>query len=87
MKKKLVILGLAGALLFSGLSVSAMTDECRHPKITTCSGTERYRTTCSVEDCVAYDVYGVTADVCEYCNRTLKEVKVFLYTEHSKNHN
>ena len=86
MKKRLAILGMSCIMLFSGLSVYAATGECRHPSSTRYYGQQKEKATCSVSGCVAYRVFNVTADVCNYCGVTLKQEKVYSHTEHSEAH-
>ena len=73
MKRKLAIFGLAGVLLFSGISVSAATNECGHPSTTTYTGTvNKYPAKCSQHtDCTVYEVYGYKAVVCHKCFETI----------------
>ena len=75
MKRKLAIFGLAGVLLFSGISVSAATNGCGHPSTTTYYATEnRNPKTCREhENCTKYEVHSIKAVVCHYCFVTIYE--------------
>ena len=72
MKRKLAIFGMAGVLLFSGISVSAATNVCGHPSTTTYTGTvNKYPETCKEHaNCTKYKVYGYKAVVCHSCGVT-----------------
>lgn len=87
MKKKLIVLGMAGALLFSGLSVSAAANDCRHPSYTTYVDTEtRYFKQCREHsDCIVYGVYKVEATVCHYCQRTINMQAILTGYKHVHN--
>lgn len=87
MKKKLLILGLAGTLLFSGLSVSAAVNECGHPSRDERVGTEsRNGIACSNPthiNCTIYDFYKIETITCRYCQKRIKIIETYLYTYHT----
>ena len=83
MKKKLVVLGLAGALLFSGLSVSAATSKCGHPAVSYYNGTENSVLTCLEHtNCELHITYGVEYATCHYCFETFETRRVVIKSEH-----
>lgn len=74
MKKKLIVLGMAGALLFSGLSVSAaVNDECGHPSRTEYVGTEtRNPRECGIHgNCTVWEFWRIETTVCHYCQQKI----------------
>ncbi|MCM1117839.1 MAG: hypothetical protein NC543_00525 [bacterium] len=83
MKKKLVIFGLAGMLLFSGFSVYAATNGCGHPATTTSYPTERrdFRKCSEHYRCEVYDLYGLEVVECHSCFQVviIKETKLDTY--------
>ena len=87
MKKKLIVLGMAGALLFSGLSVSAAVNECGHPSVTEYGGTElRNGRACSNSThtgCTLYDQYKIEVVVCHYCYKEISRVETLLGDYHT----
>lgn len=80
MKKKLVIFGLAGMLLFSGFSVCAATNGCRHPATSTSYATENrnFRKCTEHYRCEVYDLYGLEVVQCHSCFQAfiIKETKI-----------
>lgn len=89
MKKKLLILGLAGTLLFSGLSVFAAVndDNCGHPSYTEYVSPE-YRNwrACSDPahgDCTTYEIYTIRTVKCHYCPIILYKEEIFRGVHHT----
>lgn len=85
MKRKLAFLGLAGVLLFSGISVSAATNACGHPSTTTYYATENrnYRDCTEHPNCRKYEVHGIKAVVCHYCGVTIHSESNYLRDGHT----
>ncbi|MCM1118967.1 MAG: hypothetical protein NC543_06365 [bacterium] len=85
MKRKLAFLGLAGVLLFSGISVSAASDTCGHPASTTYYTTvnKNYKECKEHENCQVYEIHGVKAYVCHYCGVTVHSETTFLRHGHT----
>ncbi|MCM1118116.1 MAG: hypothetical protein NC543_01980 [bacterium] len=68
MKKKMAILGLAGALLCSGISVFAASDQCGHPAVTLYYGEEYTYEKCQMHDkCTVRKNYLVEYATCHSC--------------------
>ena len=80
MKRKLAIFGLAGVLLFSGIGVSAATNECGHPSPATHTGTVKKDPEVCTEhvNCTKYKEYGYKALYCDSCEMTFYYAENFL---------
>lgn len=87
MKKKLIVLGMAGALLFSGLSVSAAVNVCGHPARTEYVGTETdHPAECEEHtNCTVYYLYRVESVVCHYCQVEIYGSRTHIGYKHVQN--
>lgn len=87
MKKKIAILGLAGALLFSGISAFAAADQCGHPAVTLYYGEETVSLPCPDrhKNCNYSEVQLVEYATCHSCFVTFATGKRWtLSSEHVK---
>lgn len=85
MKKKLIILGLAGVMLFSGISVLAATNACGHPAVTISYPTENrnYRKCSQHNRCEVYELYGLKVAECHNCFQSFIITETKLDTVHT----
>lgn len=89
MKKKILVLGLVGAMLCSGINAFAATDaSCGHPSVTLNYGTKEGSQTCYLDaECRVAVTYMVEYATCHSCFESFATGNTWIVNEvHTKTH-